>query len=303
MKTRLIFLVLLIACFACGTSNKPVSDAQKEKIKGEIRDIQNTTIRALEEIDWDVVTEPVFDSPDFVYTYNGKTSNYEEFMANELDFNTRLNQKCTIVDEKYAVLDNSTVLYTMNCTWLTNYKNGHSVLADPAVTQVLYKKIDNRWRVINIIDSGVEQSVKNTETSNQLNQVELNNQLIGSWKFEYGKDTIGYADFTTYGTGIDANIKHVSKGKTFMEVRIIWAYDKTLDKMIGLNQIKGGDVVLLSAQFISKNKYVFVNYKDISNPEEASWKMEGTFKSHELLEVTNYINNKPVKTITYTRVK
>ena len=304
MKTRLIFLVLLTVCFACGTNNKPVSDAQKEKITGEIKEIQNTTIRALEEIDWDMVTEPVFDSPDFVYTYHGKTSNYEEFMANELDFNTRLNQKCTIVDEKYAVLDNSTVLYTMNCTWLTNYKNGHSVLADPAVTQVLYKKIDNRWRVINIIESDVVQSVKNTETSNQLNQVEYIHQLIGSWKIELGKDTTVYSDFTPYGTGLDANMKFVSKGKTFMERRINWAYDKTLNRFIGLDQTKGGDVVsLAAAQWISLKKYILVDYKDISNPEEASARTEGILKSHELLEITYYVNNKPINTLNYIRVK
>ena len=33
MKTRLIFLLLLIVSFSCGTNNKPVSDAQKEPIK------------------------------------------------------------------------------------------------------------------------------------------------------------------------------------------------------------------------------------------------------------------------------
>jgi len=137
----------------------------------------------------------------------------------------------------------------------------------------------------------------------KLDQVELNNQLIGSWEFEYGKDTTGYADFIPYGTGIDATIKYVSKGKTFMERRINWAYDKTLDKMIGLSQIKGGDVVLVSVQWISKNKYVFVDYKDISNPEKASWKIEGTIKSHDLLEIIYYENNKPVNTVNYIRVK
>jgi hypothetical protein len=138
----------------------------------------------------------------------------------------------------------------------------------------------------------------------KLTQVELYNQIIGSWKYEYGKDTTGYTDFTIYGTGIDANGKLVSKGKTVRELRINWAYDKTLDKMIGLSQIKGGDVVKLAGvQWISKNKYVLVDYKDISNPEEASTKTEGTFKSHDLLEITYYVNNKPVKTVTYTRVK
>jgi hypothetical protein len=140
-------------------------------------------------------------------------------------------------------------------------------------------------------------------TQAKLNQVELNNQLIGSWKSEYAKDTTGFIDFTTYGTGIDANIRYVSKGKTFMEVRIIWGYDKTLDKMVGLQQVKGGDVNLLSGQFISKNKYVLVNHKDISNPEKASWKIEGDFKSPNLLIETTIVNNKPVITHTLTRVK
>jgi hypothetical protein len=74
----------------------------------------------------------------------------------------------------------------------------------------------------------------------KLNQVELINQspIIGSWKFESGKYTTGYMDCTTYGTGIDANVKYVTKGKTVMEARIIWAFDKTFDKMIGLSQIK-----------------------------------------------------------------
>jgi hypothetical protein len=38
MKTRLVFLVLLIVCISCGTNNKPVSDAQKEKTKGEVKE-------------------------------------------------------------------------------------------------------------------------------------------------------------------------------------------------------------------------------------------------------------------------
>jgi hypothetical protein len=45
MKTKLIFLVLLIACFSCGTNNKPVSDAHKEKIKGEVKEIVNAFIK------------------------------------------------------------------------------------------------------------------------------------------------------------------------------------------------------------------------------------------------------------------
>ncbi len=130
------------------------------------------------------------------------------------------------------------------------------------------------------------------------------NQLIGSWKIELGKDTTVYTDFTTYGTGVDAIGKYVTKGKTFMESRINWAYDKTFNRFIGLSQIKGGDVVTLwAAEWISKNKYFLVDYKDISNPEEDSRRIEGTLKSNDLLEIIYYENNKPVNTVNYIRVK
>src|SRR4030042_269963 len=97
MKTRLIFLVMLIVCISCGTNNKPVSDAQKEKIKLE--------------------------------------------------------------DEEYTVLDKSTVLYTTNCNSLMNFKDGHSTLADPEAMQFMFKKINNRWKVIYAVDSYVEKNV------------------------------------------------------------------------------------------------------------------------------------------------
>ena len=149
-----------------------------------------------------------------------------------------------------------------------------------------------------------EVQAQNTQT--KLNQVEMINQspIEGLWKYEYSKDTIGYADFSIYGTGVDAISKLVSNAETVVEAKIIWAYDKALDKMIGLSQVKGGDVVkLLGAQWISNNKYVLVDYKDISNPVEAAMRTEGTFKSNDLLEINYYVDNKPVRTVLYTRVK
>jgi hypothetical protein len=143
-------------------------------------------------------------------------------------------------------------------------------------------------------------------TQTKLNQVELINQspIAGTWKFEYNTDTTGYVDFIPYGTGLDAIARYVSKGITLREQRINWAYDKTLDRMIGLSQIKGGDIAsLLAGKWISKNYYILVAYKDISNPEESSTRTEGTFKSPDLLDITYYVNDKPVKKVIYTRVK
>ena len=99
-------------------------------------------------------------------------------------------------------------------------------------------------------------------------------------------------------------MKFVSNGKTFMERRINWAYDKAHNGFIGLDQYKGGDVVsLLSAKWISKDKYILADFKDLSNPEQAPMRTEGTIKSHDLLEIVYYQNNQPVNTVHYIRVK
>src|SRR5665647_2522636 len=77
-----------------------------------------------------------FDSPDFVYINNGKTFSYQESVDTmKLFFSSLLNQKRTIIDEKFVVLDNSTVLYTANTKWLMNFKDGHSVMQDPWAMQ------------------------------------------------------------------------------------------------------------------------------------------------------------------------
>jgi len=304
MKTRFILLVLLIVCISCGTNNKPVSDAQKEKIKGEIIEVVNTIFKGAEEANFDKVIESWYDSPDFVYMCNGKTYNYKECMDEMKQFlNVLLNQKCTIVDEKYAVLDNSTVLGTINTNWLMNYKDGHSVLQDPWAVQFTFKKIDNKWRVIYHVESGAEKTVKYKEPSKELNQVELMKQFLGSWKCDIAKDTTAFYEGKSYGTGVDCYFKFITKGKIIMEGKQLRGYDKNVDKFIFSGMMKGTDMNVFAGWFISKNKYQFIPYNDISTPEMASWKIDGEFKSPDTILENTIFNNKPIKTNTWTRVK
>ena len=303
MKTRFVFLVLLIVCISCGTNNKPVSDAQKEKIKGEIKEVVNSFFKSCEDVNFDVAAEPFFDSPDFVYISNGVTYSYKELMAMKPVFDKILNQKITIVDEKYAFPDNSTVLYTVNVKSLVNHKDGQSSLADPEVMQFIFKNIDSKWKVIYYVDSYIEQIVKYKEPSKELNQVELMKQFLGNWKAEFGKDTIAYFDQKAYGVGQEVFIKGTSKGKMISEGKQLWGYDKKLDKIIFASELKGQDLKIVALWFISINKYVGFQYSDISNPENASNKTEGEFKSPDTYVETHIVNNKPVRTDTYTRIK
>ena len=296
MKTRLFFLLLLIVCFSCGTNNKPVSDAQKEKIKGEVKEVVNTFFKSCEEVNFDMAAEPFFDSPDFVYISNGAIYSYKELMAMKPVFDKILNQKITIVDDKYAFLDNSTVLYTVNVKSLVNRKDGTSSLADPEVMQFIFKNIDSKWRVIYYVDSYIDKTVPG-ETSKELNQVELFKQILGTWKAEIAKDTFYIAQYKWFATGMEGTIKIVTKGKTITEGRAIIGYDKKSDKFFETDLIEGSDIMVYGIWFTSKNTCTEIPWKDISNPENTpvTWKYE--LKTPDLFIWNTVENNKT--TISY----
>jgi hypothetical protein len=303
MKTKLIFLFLLIACISCETNNKPVSDAQKEKIKGEVKEVVNTFFKGCEEVNFDMAMKPFLDTPDFAYINNGYAFSYKECVdVFRPVFSTFLNQKITILDEKYSFPDNSTVLYSNHCKSLTNYKDGHAILQDPTVMLFIFKKINDAWKVIYGVESHIDKNVP-SESSKELNQVELHKQFVGDWKTEAGKDTVVIWNVKSYGTGIDGYFKIATKGKIVMEGKQLWGYDKNLDKYTMSEMIKGMDNALYSSWFTSKNKCAMIFYSDILSPDNASIKYEVEFKSPDILVQTTIKNNKPVKVDTMTRVK
>lgn len=303
MKTRLVFLVMLLVCSSCGTNNKPLSDAQKEKIIGEVKEQVSIFFKGCEEVNLDMCMKPMHDSPDFLYINNGYAFSYKECLdIFRPVFDTYLNQKITILDEKYSFPDNSTVLYSNHCTSLTNYKDGHAVLQDPTVMLFIFKKIDDTWKVIYGVESHIDKIVP-SESSKELNQVELHKQFVGNWKTEEAKDTSVVWNVKSYGTGIDGNFKLVTNGKIIMEGKQLWGYDKNLDKYTMSEMIKGMDNALYSSWFTSKNKCTMIFYSDILNPNNASMKYEVEFTSPDKLVQTTIVNNKPTKIDTMTRMQ
>ena len=140
-------------------------------------------------------------------------------------------------------------------------------------------------------------------TQTKLNQVELMKQFIALWKCDVAKDTTLFAEDKSYGTGQDCYFKYVTKGEIVMEERQLRGYDKKIDKYIVAAISKGNDIELYAVWFVSKNKYEWIPLSDISNPEGASFKYEGEFKSPDTLIETTIENNKPVKIDNWTRVK
>ncbi len=140
-------------------------------------------------------------------------------------------------------------------------------------------------------------------TQTKLNQVELMKQLEGSWTGEIAKDTIDIWNFKPVGTGEDCDWKNITKGKTILEGKQLWGYVKGIDKYIIAATNEKPDIEIIAVWFISKYKYISIPFSDISNPEKASFKVEGNFKSPDILTETTIINNNPIRTDTWTRVK
>ena len=304
MKTRLVLLVFLITCFACGTNNKPLSDAQKEKIKGEVKEVVNTIIKGCKEADFDIIMEQCLDSPDFVYINNGYGLSYKEILEGMKPvFSALQNQEVTIIDEKYTFLDKSTVIYTTNCKFIENYKDGHSNLLDPIVMQFTFEKIDNKWKMINGVESSVKQNIKNGGNLEGLTQVELSKYFLGTWQCEMAKDTFKVCAYKQIGNGMDANIKIVTKGKTLQEGKLLFGYDKKSGKFIQIMVMSGSDISVSSFWFTSQNTGEGVLLKDFSNPDNANLKFKLEIKSPDLWATTLMENNKAIETFPYNRVR
>jgi hypothetical protein len=139
-------------------------------------------------------------------------------------------------------------------------------------------------------------------TQTKLDQAELMKQYLGTWKCEVSKDTTFIFEAKSYGTGLDCLVRAETKGKIIMEGKAIIGYDKKTDKYIEADLFKGSDIILQAIWFISKNTSIEMPYENISKPENGT-KSKGEFKSPDLFISTDLVNNKPVKTNTWTRVK
>jgi hypothetical protein len=185
-----------------------------------------------------------------------------------------------------------------------NYKDGHSILQDPWISQFIFKKTDNKWKVLSEAESGVEKNVPG-ETAKELNQVELMKQFAGTWKCNIARDTIIIAEMKSFKNGgIEGNQMWLFKDKIFFNEKFLSGYDKKSDKYIVSNiKEENPEILQMALWFTSKNICIRIPFEYISNPEQATSKMIYEFKSHDLMELTIMEKNKPDVKYNWVRVK
>jgi hypothetical protein len=138
-----------------------------------------------------------------------------------------------------------------------------------------------------------------------LNQVELLKQFIGTWENKSIKDTVYTAEFKPYGNGgLEFNLKSVTQGKLWMEMRQLWGYDKKSDKIVAAGFVKDSpNFMLQTLRFTAANRCEQVPYEFASNPEKASFKVVFSIKSPDVVLREEILNNKSIGIETYIRVK
>ncbi|MDP4206026.1 MAG: hypothetical protein Q8859_08520 [Bacteroidota bacterium] len=308
MKAIYIILIMLFACISCNTNNKsnqPLSDSQKEKVKNEIKKVTGSFFKGCEKANLDKAIRSWLNSSDFVaINNNGSLSDSKEIEKDlKKIFDSLIDKKITIVDEKYSFIDNSTVIYAAKCNILEKYKDGRAVKSDPAIIQFTFTQINGAWMVINAIELTKRQIAKNDKAPKKLNQKELIKQLLGSWKADLEKqDTIANVEVTPWGEGIEITYKFMTKGKLISEVKELYGYDKNIDKFRVPSLVRGQEVRNWIFWFISPKKYLQVSPQEINNPI-ISYKLEGEFISPNQCIEKRLLNGEKIGATTYTKIK
>ena len=145
--------------------------------------------------------------------------------------------------------------------------------------------------------------VQSQNPQKKLNQSELLRQFEGTWVCEIGKDTTAYWDMEPWGTGFEAGLKYVTKGKIVKEGKGLYGYDSSIDKIVEAGIPKGKDIGVYVMWFITESKFVLIPFNDLANPEKASFRMEGEFRPPDILVEIDFRESKAVKTKTWKNTK
>jgi hypothetical protein len=141
------------------------------------------------------------------------------------------------------------------------------------------------------------------DSHTKLNQAELLQQFEGTWVCEIGKDTSAYWDMVPWGTGFEAGLKYVTRGKIVKEGKGLYGYDSMIDKIVEAGITKGKNIGVYVMWFITETKFVLIPYNELENPEKASFRMEGEFIEPDILVEIDFRGNKALKTKTWKNSK
>jgi len=133
----------------------------------------------------------------------------------------------------------------------------------------------------------------------KLDQVELMKQFIGTWKGEFGGNSIFMSENKPFANGIISTSNISKDGKIIESVLQLFGYDNKTDKFIIAELKESSSVIeICSAWFTSKHKGEIV----ITNPENAPFNFRFEFISPDKIIQTAIKDNQIVNEIVLSRM-
>ena len=141
-------------------------------------------------------------------------------------------------------------------------------------------------------------------STQNLDQVELMKQFVGTWSAKVGNDTLIIWECASFGQSIEFVIKNEIKGVESIEGKTLMGYDVKNGKLLEAIILKNSPKIMLaSCWFTSPKACIQIQNEDITNPETARWKWSIEFKTADLFVLTETINNKFSYTRTFSKQK
>lgn len=147
----------------------------------------------------------------------------------------------------------------------------------------------------------LSQNLISQSTDDELDQVELMKQWIGTWKCEIANDNIIIWDLKPFGKGYELYYKNIANGKTIYEIKDLWAFDSKSDKWICFSLEGSGIYKMYYGKFISSNKFNWDRY-DIANPEKTLGIWGFTFYPQSERRKFDFIDPNSPTVLTFYRV-
>lgn len=137
-------------------------------------------------------------------------------------------------------------------------------------------------------------------TEIKLDQVELMKQFIGTWKGEFGNNSVFLCENKQFAKGIISNSHITTKGEIIESVAQLYGYDNKADKFIVAELKESSSVIeICSTWFTSINTGEII----VTNPDNAPFRFKFEFKTPDMIEQTAIQDNKVVNKIILERIE
>ena len=146
---KLLFIAFPLILFSCGQqSNNPLTEEQKGRIIEEIKPLITQLMESNEQLNYEKFLELYWNSKDFTLIVNGQISGYNEIVGYKEVWKLLEYQKYNTLIEKYEVINQDAVLYTMQGNASAKYKTGQIYNTDFYALSALFRKVDGVWKIV-----------------------------------------------------------------------------------------------------------------------------------------------------------